>query len=68
MKPSTKPLFWRHPELPYLELRWVQDGRKVSYAPIRVYTMGFSQQAYSGADIRALQVLTIRYFSCCVWW
>ena len=33
MTPSTKPLFWRHPELPYLELRWVQDGRKVSYAP-----------------------------------
>lgn len=33
MTASTYPLFWRHPDLPYLELRWVKDGRKVSYAP-----------------------------------
>jgi AraC-like DNA-binding protein len=33
MTPSTHPLFWRNPSLPYLELRWVVDGRKVTYAP-----------------------------------
>ncbi|AWX98592.1 AraC family transcriptional regulator [Marinomonas primoryensis] len=33
MTPSTYPLFWRDPALPYVELRQVMDGRKVSYAP-----------------------------------
>lgn len=33
MTPSTHPLFWRNPGLPYLELRLVTDGRKVTYAP-----------------------------------
>ena len=33
MTPSTHPLFWRNPSLPYLELRLVGDGRKVTYAP-----------------------------------
>lgn len=33
MTPSTHPLFWRNPSLPYLELRLVEDGRKVTYAP-----------------------------------
>lgn len=33
MTPSTYPLFWRHPALPYIELRLVVDGRKVTYAP-----------------------------------
>lgn len=33
MTPSTHPLFWRNPGLPYLELRLVEDGRKVTYAP-----------------------------------
>lgn len=33
MTPSTHPLFWRNPSLPYLELRLVADGRKVTYAP-----------------------------------
>lgn len=33
MTPSTHPLFWRHADLPYLELRLVLDGRKVTYAP-----------------------------------
>lgn len=33
MTPSTHPLFWRSPGLPYLELRLVLDGRKVTYAP-----------------------------------
>jgi AraC-like DNA-binding protein len=33
MTPSTHPLFWRNPSLPYLELRLVLDGRKVTYAP-----------------------------------
>ncbi|MFQ3186781.1 MAG: AraC-like DNA-binding protein [Marinomonas primoryensis] len=33
MTPSTYPLFWRDPALPYVELRQVLDGRKVSYAP-----------------------------------
>ena len=33
MTPSTHPLFWRNPDLPYLELRLVLDGRKVTYAP-----------------------------------
>ncbi|OGO75927.1 MAG: AraC family transcriptional regulator [Chromatiales bacterium RIFOXYA1_FULL_46_5] len=33
MTPSTHPLFWRHPALPYVELRLVLDGRKVTYAP-----------------------------------
>jgi hypothetical protein len=33
MTPSTHPLFWRHHSLPYLELRFVVDGRKVTYAP-----------------------------------
>lgn len=32
MIPATHPLFWRDQSLPYVELRWVQDGRKVSYA------------------------------------
>jgi AraC-like DNA-binding protein len=32
MIPSTHPLFWRDESLPYVELRWVQDGRKVTYA------------------------------------
>ncbi|WP_421848516.1 AraC family transcriptional regulator [Marinomonas sp.] len=33
MTPSTHPIFWRDPALPYVELRQVLDGRKVSYAP-----------------------------------
>ncbi|HJS13520.1 AraC family transcriptional regulator [Rheinheimera sp.] len=33
MTPSTHPLFWRNPGLPYLELRLVVDGRQVTYAP-----------------------------------
>ncbi len=33
MIPSTHPLFWRDPALPFVELRQVLDGRKVSYAP-----------------------------------
>lgn len=33
MTPITKPLFWRHHSLSYLELRLVEDGRKVTYAP-----------------------------------
>lgn len=33
MTPSTHPLFWRDAALPYVELRQVLDGRKVSYAP-----------------------------------
>lgn len=33
MKPSTHPIFWRDSALPYVELRQVLDGRKVSYAP-----------------------------------
>ena len=33
MTPSTHPLFWRDSALPYVELRQVLDGRKVSYAP-----------------------------------
>lgn len=33
MRPATQPLFWRDPALPFVELRQVLDGRKVSYAP-----------------------------------
>ncbi len=33
MKPSTHPIFWRDSELPYVELRQVLDGRKVTYTP-----------------------------------
>ncbi|MBJ7537891.1 AraC family transcriptional regulator [Marinomonas transparens] len=33
MTPSTHPIFWRSPDLPYVELRHVVDGREVSYAP-----------------------------------
>ncbi|WP_111637518.1 AraC family transcriptional regulator [Marinomonas shanghaiensis] len=33
MMPSTHPLFWRDSALPFVELRQVLDGRKVSYAP-----------------------------------
>lgn len=33
MTPSTHPLFWRHRCLPYVELRLILDGRKVTYAP-----------------------------------
>lgn len=32
MTPSTHPLFWRDQALPFVELRQVLDGRKVSYA------------------------------------
>lgn len=32
MKPTTHPLFWRDENLPFVELRWVEDGRKVAYA------------------------------------
>jgi len=32
MIPSTYPLFWRDSALPYVELRQVLDGRKVTYA------------------------------------
>lgn len=30
---STTPLFWRDPALPHVELRKVDDGRRVCYAP-----------------------------------
>ncbi|MFW3615460.1 helix-turn-helix domain-containing protein [Billgrantia antri] len=33
MSDATKPLFWRDPRLPHVELRKVEDGRKVCYAP-----------------------------------
>lgn len=32
MTPLTRPLFWRDAAMPYVELRQVLDGRKVSYA------------------------------------
>lgn len=32
MRTSHKPLFWRDPRMPHLELRKVEDGRKVCYA------------------------------------
>ncbi|KKA45573.1 MULTISPECIES: AraC family transcriptional regulator [Salinivibrio] len=31
--PPDQPLFWRDGRMPYVELRVVQDGRKVCYAP-----------------------------------
>ncbi|MFC4257549.1 AraC family transcriptional regulator [Marinobacter lacisalsi] len=33
MRNNSKPLFWRDPRLPYVELRKVEDGRQVCYAP-----------------------------------
>ncbi|MGQ4877254.1 helix-turn-helix domain-containing protein [Billgrantia sp. LNSP4103-1] len=33
MLATTKPLFWRDPRMPHVELRKVDDGRKVCYAP-----------------------------------
>ncbi|UTW11663.1 AraC family transcriptional regulator [Marinobacterium rhizophilum] len=33
MTDSSKPLFWRDPRMPHLELRKVADGRKACYAP-----------------------------------
>ncbi|HJU49704.1 MAG TPA: AraC family transcriptional regulator [Pseudogulbenkiania sp.] len=32
MNSDAKPLFWRDPGLPFLELRTIQDGRQVCYA------------------------------------
>lgn len=29
----SKSLFWRNPDIPHIELRRVEDGRKVNYAP-----------------------------------
>ena len=33
MTKTSSPLFWRDPRMPYLELRKVDDGREVCYAP-----------------------------------
>lgn len=33
MKTPSKPMFWRDARMPYVELRKVEDGRKVCYAP-----------------------------------
>ncbi|MBN7798596.1 AraC family transcriptional regulator [Parahaliea mediterranea] len=33
MADANKPLFWRDPRMPHVELRKVEDGRKVCYAP-----------------------------------
>lgn len=33
MTPSTHPIFWRDPQLDFVELRQVLDGRDVSYSP-----------------------------------
>ncbi|QTP54734.1 AraC family transcriptional regulator [Billgrantia sulfidoxydans] len=33
MSDATKPLFWRDPRMPHVELRKVDDGRRVCYAP-----------------------------------
>lgn len=33
MKPSTHPIFWRDDNLPYVELRYIEDGHAVGYAP-----------------------------------
>lgn len=33
MTHSAKPLFWRDPRMPHVELRKIDDGRKVCYAP-----------------------------------
>lgn len=30
---NRKPMFWREPRMPHVELRVVEDGRKVCYAP-----------------------------------
>lgn len=30
---TTTPLFWRDPALPHVELRYIEDGRQVRYAP-----------------------------------
>ncbi len=33
MSDTNKPLFWRDPRMPHVELRKVDDGRRVCYAP-----------------------------------
>ncbi|MCE8019934.1 AraC family transcriptional regulator [Halomonas sp. MCCC 1A11036] len=33
MSDATKPLFWRDSRMPHVELRKVEDGRKICYAP-----------------------------------
>ncbi len=33
MKPLTHPQFWRHQDLPFVEIRQVLDGRNVCYSP-----------------------------------
>ncbi|WP_407310763.1 AraC family transcriptional regulator [Pseudomonas sp. nanlin1] len=32
MSTDTAPKFWRDPQLPFIEARWVEDGRQVCYA------------------------------------
>ena len=33
MSSANTPVFWRHCQLPYIELRMIEDGRRVCYAP-----------------------------------
>ncbi|WP_081960595.1 AraC family ligand binding domain-containing protein [Nitrincola sp. A-D6] len=65
---STTPIFWRDPALPHVELRYIEDGRQVRYAPhshqqwsLGVILAGQSYFQYAGQQqvIEAGQLLLI---------
>lgn len=57
MSSANQPVFWRHSELPFIELRMIEDGRKVCYAPHthKQWSMGLILEGQSGYQIRKLK-------------
>lgn len=57
MSSANKPFFWRHSQLPYIELRMIKDGRKVCYAPHthKQWSMGLILKGQSRYQIQKLK-------------
>ena len=57
MRSANQPVFWRNPALPYIELRMIEDGRKVCYAPHshKQWSMGLILEGQSGYQIQKLK-------------
>ncbi|WP_417597994.1 helix-turn-helix domain-containing protein [Oceanospirillum sp.] len=57
MSSANTPIFWRHSQLPYIELRRIEDGRRVCYAPHthKQWSMGLILKGQSRYQIQKLK-------------
>ena len=57
MSSANTPIFWRYSQLPYIELRKIEDGRRVCYAPHthKQWSMGLILKGQSRYQIQKLK-------------